>query len=203
MKVLKASPRFVIQSDTEIGEHRRLLDSSGFPWEVVSKAPLTIRPLRKGYPRKIVELHPYKEYVAQAKLRRLVDYMSNIEALDLGISHIFLDAPDVLKKMRGWPNMYQVSKGSDVGHVVFRSISIQWGPLPLSPMKKPSPWPFPAETPNVRLVPERGLLRVFTKDRPDRYRVLPVCDAIQFATLVEDSGWPQDGYDHRLRHVAR
>ena len=133
-----------------------LLDQDGFPWKLhenyeVDAYWAMVEPLRERNfnSPKISTLEPYDEGLAKAYLNRVFDYLSRVEALDLGIKRVRSGTWFQEWASNEWVTDPAHDFNHDVGTtpkdtITFTDSSgMSWGPLNCNPLIEPTAWPFP------------------------------------------------------------
>jgi len=203
MKIRSCTFTLVVEFDGNPGLPSRVLDQSGFPWEVVfsrgdpetGEVSVGIKPLRdKDAPTQVSELYPYSERLAVVHERRLYDYMSHIEAMDVAVAQVSTHPAYEVTLHSEIERMHVRDTNVPQGFVMFSAHGFRWGPLPLSPLEEPTKWPFPAVSlgiaKEVTLKPCIAGTFYEVSSGPLSIK-LPWIDGVGFAHLLTTMSWEE------------
>ena len=202
MKIRSCTFTLVVEFEGNPGLPPRVLDQSGFPWEVVfsrgdpdtDRVTVGIKPLREDAPTKVSKLYPYSERLPTVHGRRVYDYMASIQAMDVVVAQISMHPAHEIKLHPDVERCHVRDTHVPEGYVMISADGFRWGPLSLSPTEAPTEWPFPAVAigvaKEVTLKPCRGgtcyevTAGLLSVD-------LPWIDGVSFAHMLMRMSWEE------------
>jgi len=184
----------------------KVLDNNFYPWGIVridhADRVMRIIPTRADPPEHDpVELFPFDVQAPKARYHRLVDYLAEVEALDLEVvslevsSETPIEIPEGVKLRINQSTTAEAETLTIVTTYGDKRRLIHWGPVTLYPLRTPSKFPFnvrmTSDNRNVYISPSKAGYPVCLEvhDEVIHYGCSTITDALTLACAVVEDGW--------------